>query len=64
MLQFCIMWLHLSWTRQLKQSQSGTILPGGCIAFLARSDGKEEMFGDSRAQVISAIKSTLVDWDI
>eukprot|EP00435_Cladocopium_sp_Y103_P046427 s1925_g13.t1 len=28
--------------RQLKQSQTGTILPGGCIAFLARSDGKEE----------------------
>lgn len=28
--------------RQLKQSQSGTILPGGCIAFLALSDGKEE----------------------
>mmetsp|Transcript_9612 Transcript_9612/g.16640 ORF Transcript_9612/g.16640 Transcript_9612/m.16640 type:complete len:584 (+) Transcript_9612:46-1797(+) len=30
--------------RQLKQSQSGTILPGGCIAFLARSDGEEQTF--------------------
>mmetsp|Transcript_32008 Transcript_32008/g.39302 ORF Transcript_32008/g.39302 Transcript_32008/m.39302 type:complete len:598 (-) Transcript_32008:25-1818(-) len=28
--------------RQLKQSQTGKILPGGCIAFLARTDGKEQ----------------------
>eukprot|EP00434_Breviolum_minutum_P038991 symbB.v1.2.034603.t1/scaffold4499.1/size38882/5 len=28
--------------RQLKQSQTGKILPGGCIAFLARQEGKEQ----------------------
>ena len=29
--------------RQLKQSQTGKILPGGCIAFLARQEGKAEL---------------------